>query len=44
MKEDRDIVERLEKSTPYGLEDYMVLIDAAAEIRRLRNLIQGVVE
>jgi hypothetical protein len=31
-----DIIERLDKATPYGLEDYTVLADAAAEIKRLR--------
>ena len=31
-----DIVERLNAATPYGLDDYTVLADAAAEIKRLR--------
>lgn len=31
-----DIVERLNRAVPYGLEDFAVLVDAAAEIERLR--------
>lgn len=36
-----DIVERLNRAVPYGLEDFAVLVDAAAEIERLR---QSVIE
>lgn len=32
-----DIVERLNRAVPYGLEDFAVLVDAAAEIERLRE-------
>jgi hypothetical protein len=32
-----DIVERLERQIPYGLDDHSVLVDAAGEIRRLRQ-------
>ena len=33
-----DIIKRLNKATPYGLEDFTVLRDAVAEIERLRRL------
>ena len=39
-----DIVERLDNSTPYGLEDFNVLKDAADEIRRLRSIIKDYYE
>ena len=32
-----DIVARLESQTPYGLDDCTVLLDAADEIKRLRQ-------
>lgn len=35
-----DIVERLDRSAPYGLEDFNVLKDAANEIRHLRDVIK----
>jgi hypothetical protein len=38
---DMDIVERLQNQTPYGLDDSTVLIDAAKEIRRLRDLYES---
>ena len=34
-----DIIKRLNKATPYGLEDFTVLRDAVAEIERLRRLV-----
>lgn len=34
-----DIVDRLSRCTPYGLEDFAVLIDAEHEIKRLRKII-----
>lgn len=35
-----DIVERLNRAIPYGLEDFAVLVDAATEIERLRDLVE----
>lgn len=40
---DSDIVLRLKNQTPYGLEDYDVLIDAAVEIEQLRRNRQSLV-
>lgn len=39
-----DIAERLDRCTPYGLEDFTVLKDAAEEIRRLRTIIKNYYE
>jgi hypothetical protein len=36
-----DVVERLRRVTPYGLDDWTVLADAIAEIERLRALQDG---
>lgn len=37
MSKNGDIVTRLNNAVPYGLEDYAVLSDAAAEIEELRR-------
>jgi hypothetical protein len=36
---ERDIVLRLRSAVPYGLDDHMLLCDAALEIERLRALL-----